>query len=86
MDLVDVLRRDAEHHIKKGTMKLPVDVDDFANRLVKANAKVSKGVFGRALVKLGIVVDWEKDDYVDAILQVCVQLDLEIMNVPDMEP
>ena len=61
--LKEALRCDAEQHIKKGTVKLPVDPEEFAIRLEKA-----------PIGKLGL----KHEDYVQAIREVCEELTLEI--------
>lgn len=65
--LRESLRRDARHNIDKGTMRLPVDVEEFATRLEKVP-------FRRLLGKVGL----EHSDYVQAIRDVCEEFDLEV--------
>jgi len=67
--LKESLRRDARHNIDKGTMKLPVDVEEFATRL-------EKFPFRRLLGKVGL----EHSDYVQAIKDICEELGLEVKN------
>ena len=63
--LKESLRRDAMHHVKKGTIQLPVDPEEFATRLEKAPLK-----------KLGLV----HADYVQAVRDVCEELSLEVKD------
>jgi len=66
--LKESLRRDARHNIDKGTMKLPVDVEEFATRLEK-----SSGLFAR-------VGKLTHEDYVQAIENICEEFGLEVKN------
>ena len=68
--LKESLRRDARHNIDKGTMKLPVDVEEFATRLEKVP-------FRRLFCKVGL----EHSDYVQAIRDICEEFGLEVKNV-----
>ena len=67
--LKESLRRDARHNIDKGTMKLPVDVEEFATRL-------GQFPFRRLLGKVGL----GHSDYVQAIKDICEELSLEVKD------
>lgn len=61
--LKEALKKDAKHHVDKGTMKLPVDPEEFASRLE-----------GGPLMK---AVALQHEDYVRAIKEVCDELGIE---------
>ena len=66
--LKEALRRDARNNIAKGTMKIPVDVEEFATRLEKAPLRsffVFKGKHGL-----------NHEDYVQAIKGICGEFGL----------
>jgi hypothetical protein len=76
-ELVEALRRDAEEHIRAGTIILPVNVDAFAERMVKANKNPLVKVV-RKMSGFGMLPDTTKEEYVAAIKKVCEELKLEI--------
>ena len=70
--LKEALRRDAKNNIIKGTMKVPVDVEEFATRLENAPMRrifVFKGKHGL-----------DHEDYVRAIREICEELSLEVKD------
>jgi len=70
--LKEALRRDAKNNIAKGTMKVPVDVEEFATRLESAPLRrlfVFKGKHGL-----------DHADYVWAIRSICEELGLEVKD------
>jgi len=62
--LKESLRGDAKKHIEKGTITLPVDPEEFATRLEK----------------VAIGTGLEHEDYVQAIRDVCEELDLRVKD------
>jgi len=61
--LKEALRKDAKQHMKKGTIKLPVDPEEFATRLESSPLM-------RALAM-------KHEDYVRAVKEVCDELGIE---------
>lgn len=61
--LKEALKKDAKHHMDQGTMKLPVDPEEFATRLESGS-----------LMK---AVALKHKDYVRAIQEVCDELGIE---------
>lgn len=57
--LKEALRRDAKHHVEAGTVKLPIDPEEFASR-------IEKGPVGALVLA--------HEDCVRAITEVCDEL------------